>query len=134
MPYAELADQVGVSRGATRARVLRLLRGGVVVVAGMRNATAFGITPLCGFQARLSGSGQGVVAEIARMHGFDFLARTLGLCDVVGTINARCRGEAHVALERIRAMAGNRAVRTWWQLELIKQRYVAESLRGLLSA
>jgi Winged helix-turn-helix DNA-binding len=133
MPYAELADQVGVSRGATRARVLRLLRAGVVVVAGMRNATAFGVTPLCGFQARLGGSGQGVVA-CARMHGVDFLARTLGRCDVVGTINALCRGEAHVALERIRAMAGTRAVQTWWQLELIKQRYVAESLRGLLSA
>lgn len=69
---------------------------------------------------RLGGSG--VVAEIARMHRVDFLARTLGRCDVVGTIIARCRGEAHVALERIRAVAGTRAVQTWWQLELIKQR------------
>lgn len=49
MPYAELADQVEVSRGATRAPgALRLMRNGVVVVAGMRNATAFAITPLCG--------------------------------------------------------------------------------------
>jgi hypothetical protein len=119
MPYAELADQVGCRAeqpAPSTAAAAGRRRGG----RRDEERRGVGITPLCGFQARLGGSG--VVAEIARMHRVDFLARTLGRCDVVGTIIARCRGEAHVARERIRAVAGTQAVQTWWQLELIKQR------------
>lgn len=123
MPYADLADHIGLSRGATRARVLRLLERGTVVVTGMTNATAFGITQMCGFQVHLTGERTCAVDDMARLDGVDFLARTLGRCDVLGTIIARRRVEVHTTLDDIRSFRGVRSLEAWSHLELIKERY-----------
>ena len=123
MPYADLADRIGLSRGATRSRVLRLLEKGVVVVTGMTNATALGITQMCGFQVHLAGTGAAAVDAMAGLDSVDFLAKTLGRCDVLGTIIARTRIDVHAALDDIRATPGVRSVEAWSHLELVKERY-----------
>ncbi|MEJ7691299.1 MAG: Lrp/AsnC family transcriptional regulator [Nocardioidaceae bacterium] len=127
MPYADLADHVGLSRGATRARVLRMLKDGVVVVTGMTNATAFGITQMCGFQVNLDREGSAAVEKIASLRDVDFLARTLGRCDVIGTIIARNRVDMHQVLDEIRAYDGVRDMEAWSHLELVKERYSPQS-------
>ena len=127
MPYADLADHVGLSRGATRARVLRMLKDGVVVVTGMTNATAFGITQMCGFQVNLDREGSAAVERIASLRDVDFLARTLGRCDVIGTIIARNRVDMHQVLDEIRAYDGVRDMEAWSHLELVKERYSPQS-------
>lgn len=124
MPYAELADHVGLSRGATRARVLRLLDAGVVAVTGMVNHTAFGMTQMCGFQIHLaSGDGAAALAEIDKLDAVDFLARTLGRCDAVGTLITRTRADTIAALDGIRAIDGVGDVESWTHLELVKEHY-----------
>lgn len=127
MPYADLADHVGLSRGATRARVLRMLNDGVVVVTGMTNATAFGITQMCGFQINLDREGSAAVEKMASLRDVDFLARTLGRCDVIGTIIARNRVDMHQVLDEIRAFDGVRDMEAWSHLELVKERYSPRS-------
>lgn len=123
MPYADLADHVGLSRGATRARVLRLLDNGVVAVTGMVNPTAIGMTQMCGFELRFDGDGSAALTEVLKLESLDFLARTLGRCDAVGTLITRTRAETIAALDRIRNLAGVRHVESWTHLELIKERY-----------
>jgi len=123
MPYADLAEHVGLSRAATRARVLRLLDDGVVVVKGLINPTVAGITQMCGFQVHLNSNGEKTAATIAAMESVDFLARTLGRCDIIGTMIARSRSEVSATLNRIRSLDDVRAVEAWWHLELIKERY-----------
>lgn len=123
VPYAELADRVGLSRGATRSRVLRLLRDGVVVVSAITNATAVGMTEMCGFAITLDGEGDAVVARIAELESVGFMARTLGRCDVIGTLIARTRSDIGAELDAIRALDGVRSLEAWWHIELVKERY-----------
>ena len=130
MPYADLAAAVGLSRAATRARVLRLLEQGVVVVKGLVNPTAVGITDMCGFQVSLSRDTDAVVSKIAALGEVDFMARTLGRCDVIGTMIARGRADIAGALDQIRLLPGVRAVEAWWHLELVKERYSPQVLPG----
>ncbi|MGH3450803.1 MAG: Lrp/AsnC family transcriptional regulator [Haloechinothrix sp.] len=123
MPYAGLADRVALSRGATRTRVLRLLRDGVVVVSAMTNPTAFGMTQMCGFQVNLDGDGDDAVTQIEALDTVYFLARTLGRCDLIGTLIARTRADIGNALDAMRALVGVRSIEVWWHIELVKERY-----------
>jgi DNA-binding Lrp family transcriptional regulator len=126
MPYAELAGAVGLSRAATRARVLRLLDQGVVVVKGLVNPTAVGITDMCGFQVLLAHDADDptdVAGAISDLGAVDFLARTMGRCDLIGTLIADGRAEIGATLDHIRLLDGVRAVEAWWHLELVKEKY-----------
>lgn len=123
IPYADLAGAVGLSRAATRARVLRLFGQGVVVVKGLVSPTAVGITDMCGFQVVLARDTDEVVAEIAALPEVDFLARTVGRCDAIGTMIAGGRAEIATALDQVRLLPRVRAVQAWWHLELVKERY-----------
>jgi DNA-binding Lrp family transcriptional regulator len=130
MPYADLAEVVGLSRAATRARVLRLLEQGVVVIKGLVNPTAVGITEMCGFQVFVSRDTDEVVSKIAALGEVDFMARTIGRCDVLGTMIASGRAEIAAALDEIRMLPRVRGVEAWWHLELVKERYSPQALPG----
>lgn len=123
MPYADLADAVGLSRAAARNRMLRMLRDGVVTVTGLVSPTAVGNSEMCGFQVHLTTADGDAVEALAAMTAVDFLARTVGRCDVIGTIIAPSRGEVADVLDRIRQLDGVHGLETWWHLELVKERY-----------
>jgi DNA-binding Lrp family transcriptional regulator len=123
MSYADLADNISLSRAATRARVLRLIESGVVAVTGMVNPTAFGITQMCGFQIHLSRADAAALTAIKSMPQVDFLARTLGSADAQGTLITRTRRTAIEALDKIRCLEGVRDVESWTHLHLVKEDY-----------
>jgi DNA-binding Lrp family transcriptional regulator len=131
MPYADLAERVGLSRGATRARVIRLLDAGVVAVAGMVNPTAFGMTQMCGFQVHLADDGADALTTIRQLDAVDFLARTIGRCDAIGTLITRTRADTIECLDRIRALDGVRDIESWTHLELVKEHYDRRPVRML---
>lgn len=128
MPYADLADAVRLSRAATRARVLRLLDQGVVVVKALVNPTAMGITEMCGFQVHLTHDADSAVGVISGLTTVDFVARTIGRCDLIGTMIAAGRAEIGETLDRMRLLPGVRAVEAWWHVELIKEKYASPTL------
>jgi DNA-binding Lrp family transcriptional regulator len=130
MPYADLADAVGLSRAATRARVLRLLEQGVVVIKGLVNPTAVGITDMCGFSMSVSRDADEIIAKVASLDEVHFMARTIGRCDVIGTMIARGRAEIAAALDEIRILPRVRGVEAWWHVELVKERYSPQDLPG----
>ncbi|WP_435743126.1 Lrp/AsnC family transcriptional regulator [Nocardioides sp. SYSU DS0663] len=122
-PYADLAEGVGLSRAATRARMLRLLADNVVVVKGLVSPTAVGIDQMCGFQVQLERRGDDVAEIVAKLETVDFMARTIGRCDLVGTMISRSAAEISGALDGIRMLDGVRSVEAWWHLALVKERY-----------
>jgi DNA-binding Lrp family transcriptional regulator len=123
IPYADMAERVGLSRGATRARVLRLLKDSVVAVSGMINATTMGFTQMCGLQVHLEDNGKAATESIAALPEVDFLALTLGRSDLIGTIIAESRQDVHRTLDTIRTFPGVRTVEAWYHLDLIKEWY-----------
>jgi DNA-binding Lrp family transcriptional regulator len=120
--YAELAAGVGLSRGATRARVARLLDGGVAAVIGLTTSLAAGRQEMCGLALRL-GPEPGAMAEVARIPEVDFVAATVGRCDALGTVKAPDRARALAVLDEVAAIPGIRVVETWWHVDLVKERY-----------
>jgi DNA-binding Lrp family transcriptional regulator len=122
--YAELASALGLSPGATRARVSRIVDGGIVSVTGLVTPAAVGAHALCGFALHL-GDGSDAVAEVASLTGVDFLARTIGRCDAVGTILTDSAEGVRETVTALTSLAGVRRVETWWHLELVKERYGA---------
>jgi hypothetical protein len=85
---------------------------------------------MCGFQVFLSRDAEEAVAAIAGLAAVDFMARTIGRCDLIGTMIAGGRTEIAAALDQIRLLPGVRAVEAWWHLELVKERYSPQVTAG----
>lgn len=123
LPFAELADRVGLSPGATRSRALRLLDGGVVKVLALVRPEVLGLGYLCGFAVRLTGERTPVAAELSGWERVSFLSACLGRAELVGTVSAESLGAVRATLDAVRALDGVRAVESWVHLELVKERY-----------
>ncbi|MFB6673650.1 Lrp/AsnC family transcriptional regulator [Streptomyces sp. NPDC056390] len=123
LPFAELAERVGLSAGAARARTLRLLDGGVAKVLALVRPELLGLGILCGFAVRVEGERDEVAARLADREQVSFLSSCMGRADLVGTITVESLAAIRTAVEDMRAVKGVRAVESWVHLELIKERY-----------
>ncbi|MGX4690069.1 Lrp/AsnC family transcriptional regulator [Streptomyces sp. JNUCC 63] len=123
LPFAELAERVGLSAGATRARTLRLLDGGVVKVLALVRPEVLGLGYLCGFAVRLAGERDKVVPTLLGLERISFLSTCVGRAELIGTITAESLAAVRATLDDMRACAGVRGVESWVHLELIKERY-----------
>ncbi|MEV6106773.1 Lrp/AsnC family transcriptional regulator [Streptomyces sp. NPDC051940] len=123
LPFAELAERAGLSAGATRARTLRLLEGGVAKVVALVRPDVLGIGFLCGFAVRLQGPTDDVAARLASWERVSYLSTCIGRAELVGTISAGSLGSVLATLEEMRACAEVREVESWLHLELVKERY-----------
>ncbi|MGW5000819.1 Lrp/AsnC family transcriptional regulator [Streptomyces hydrogenans] len=123
LPFADLAAITGLSAGATRARTLRLLDGGVVKVLALVRPEILGLGFLCGFAVRVDGAREPVADELVGWERVSFLSACVGRAELVGTISADSTGSIRATLDAMRALAGVRGVESWIHLELIKERY-----------
>ncbi|WP_338702628.1 Lrp/AsnC family transcriptional regulator [Streptomyces sp. Q6] len=123
LAFAELAARVGLSPGATRARTLRLLDGGVAKVVALVRPDVLGMGYLCGFSLRVTGTAAAAAERIAAMDRVTFLSTCLGHAELVGTITAESFGTVRTTLEEMRATPGVREVESWLHLEIVKERY-----------
>jgi DNA-binding Lrp family transcriptional regulator len=122
LSFAELAGHVGLSAGAVRTRVMRLLRGRAIHVTALLDPGAVGRDRHGGFAARLTGSAD-AAAEIAAWDDVQFLTRCLGRADLIGTVAAGSIAGLHAVYERLRALPGVRLSETWVHLAQVKERY-----------
>lgn len=114
--FAELAGQVGLSAGAVRSRVLRLLDGDVVRVTALIDPMAAGHRRLGGFALRVDGDAgciDEIAAQIASWEHSRSLARGLGRADLMGTLTARSTADLLTCQERLRALPGVSVLDTW---------------------
>jgi DNA-binding Lrp family transcriptional regulator len=123
--YAELAEHVGLSAAATRARVRNLLDSGVIRIVTLVNPTKLGRSFMTGFALDLDATAPDVVAGIREIASVDFLARTLGSADAVGTVVTTSVEDTIAVLDQIGTLPGVLGVRSWTHLQLVQERYGA---------
>ncbi|QBI53191.1 AsnC family transcriptional regulator [Streptomonospora litoralis] len=123
--FAEMAGRVGLSAGAVRSRVKRLLESGAVRVTALLDPAAAGMAVHGGFAARLENDADAAAESVAQTDDVRFLARCLGPADAIGTIAAASPTTLHEAFDRLRGLPGVRLTRTWLHLAHVKDYYDA---------
>lgn len=123
LPFADLAERIGLSAGATRARTLRLLDSGVARVVALVRPELLGLGHLCGFAVRLDGPPEPVARRFASWERVSFLSACLGRAELVGTLTGESLAAILSTLEEMRACEEVRSVESWVHVELVKERY-----------
>ena len=113
--FAELAAAVGLSAGAVRARVLRLLGSGALRITAVLEPFSAGHSREGGFALRADGAARAVAAAAAWPE-IRFLCRSLGPHDLVGIAAAPTVDGLHEVFERLRGLPGVRLDETWIRL------------------
>lgn len=125
-PYTRLAGIIGLSQAATRARVVRLMRSGVIQVTGLADPLALGATELGGFGLVASGSVRQIAEVVAKREGVRYVATGFGRYDIVGQIEAASRAELVGVLDSLRAVPGVSVRESWHHLDVVKNSHAAE--------
>ncbi|RAY11164.1 Lrp/AsnC family transcriptional regulator [Actinomadura craniellae] len=125
-PYTRLAQIIGLSQAATRARVVRLMRTGVIQVTGLADPLALGAAELGGFGIVVSGGLRQVADSVARQDGVRYVATGFGRYDIVGQAEAATRAELVTVLDAIRTVPGATIRESWHHLDVVKESYAAE--------
>ena len=119
--FAELATASGLSSGAARTRVLRLLRSGLVHVGALVRLDPLSDRRTVGFALHLRAAADGVAAEVVDLPEVDSLVIGVGWCSAIGTISVTSEDQVFGTLERIRAIPGVRTVESWSHLRAVKE-------------
>jgi len=122
-PFAQLADEAGLSQGAARSRVLRMLEAGVVHVSAQVRSDTVGHGHLYGFGLVLDGEADAVARRLVEFDHVRFLATGIGWCDIVGSLHGESFEEIIDTLEYIRATPGVHTVEVWSEVHVFKETY-----------
>lgn len=121
--FVELAAVSGLSSGAARARVLRLLELGVVHTGALVRISPLSRTHTVGFALALDGEAEPVARRIVELDAVDCLSTGLGWCNAIGTIRAGSPDDVFATLETLRALPGVRTVESWTHLRAVKEEH-----------
>lgn len=130
--FAELAKISGLSSGATRARVLRLLDNGILHVGALVRLDPLSPAHTFGFALFLRGQAEPVAKQVAGLDEVDSLVVGLGWCNAIGTIRVSSYDQVTSALERMRAIPAVRTVESWAHLRAVKEENDLPGNRDLL--
>ena len=121
--FAALAERIGLSQPATRARVLRLLESGAVHVTGLVDSRAVGVREAVGVGLSVRGGAPQAAAAVARLPGVNYVAAGYGRFDVVCGVDASDRPALLATLDALRASEGVVGTESWYHLEIVKESY-----------
>jgi DNA-binding Lrp family transcriptional regulator len=125
-PYTRLAAIIGLSQAATRARVVRMMRSGVIHVTGQADPLALGATEVGGFGLVVSGPVRPVAEAVARQDGVRYVATGFGRYDIIGEAEATSPSDLVAVLDAIRTVPGATMRESWHHLDVVKESYAAE--------
>ena len=125
--YAELAGRVGLSQAATRARVHRLLRAGIVRIAAIPDPSVLGIGSNGMVEIEAGEAAKEVGGRVSAIPETSFVAVAAGRIDVMAEV--RCRTDDHLleCFDRIRKLRGVRRLETYKYLQSSRTRTVQPS-------
>lgn len=123
MTFQKIGLRVGLSIGAVRSRLSRLLGTGMVRIACEVNRSDAARPIKMGAGIRLGGSDAQSVEALQEMLAVEFGATALGHFDMVLTVSAPSIRTLHAAAEKIRALPGINGVMTWVHLDLVRESY-----------
>lgn len=125
MPYAQIAQRLGVSPGMVRQRVQRLIQSGVCQIVAVTNPLLMGYAVMALIGVRADGRR---LREIARaIAAFDeviYLVVSAGSYDLL--VEVICRDNAHLLQflsERLYAVEGVHETETFIYLDIVKELY-----------
>ncbi|MEW1912619.1 Lrp/AsnC family transcriptional regulator [Kitasatospora sp. NPDC085895] len=121
--FAALAERVGLSQPATRARVLRLLESGAVHVTGLVASQALGVREAVGVGLGVRGAAREAAALAVGLPGVNYVAAGHGRFDVVCGVDAADRAALLGTLDALRALPGVVRAESWYHLDIVKETY-----------
>src|SRR5262245_35162189 len=106
--FQALADRVGLSRTAVRARVQNLLETEVVRVVGIVHAAVVGAEAVGHVSITVAGPAREVATAVAEQPAVSFTALTAGPYDLVAQVRTRDDTALAAEIDQIRSVPGVR--------------------------
>ena len=124
-PFTQIANDLGVSEAAVRARTNRLIERGILQVVGVTDPLKLGFHQMAMIGIRCESDKLIEVSEsLAEMPEVDYVVITAGTYDLL--IETVCEDNEALLVflaERLRAIDGVRETETFVYLRLVKQTY-----------
>ncbi len=124
-PFTQIANDLGVSEAAVRARTNRLIERGILQVVGVTDPLKLGFQQMAMIGIRCESDKLIEVSEsLAEMPEVDYVVITAGTYDLL--IETVCEDNEALLVflaERLRAVEGVRETETFVYLRLVKQTY-----------
>jgi len=126
MPFARIADRLGVSPGMVRQRVHRLIQDGVLQIVAVTNPLLMGYHTMALIGVKADGNRLREIArQIASFGEVIYLVLCTGTYDLL--VEVVCHDSAHLLrflTERLYAVEGVRDTETFIYLDIVKEVYI----------
>lgn len=125
VPFAQVAEQLGVSPGMIRQRYGRLVQQGYLKVIAITNPVQHGLRTMAMIGIRTDGNRMLEVADqVARLEEVIYLVVASGRFDLLAEVVCRDHDELlHFITERLYGIEGVRETETFMHLRIIKEIY-----------
>jgi Lrp/AsnC family transcriptional regulator for asnA, asnC and gidA len=122
--YSAIAEEVGISEGAVRQRVQRLMSSGVMQIVAVTDPTELGFGREAMIGICCSGDSLQVAERLTQIDAVNYVVLTAGRFDIV--VEVVCENDAHlleILNTRIRSLSGVYLAETLVYLKTLKQQY-----------
>ncbi len=123
-PYVSIAAQVGLSEGAVRQRVQRLIETGVMQIVAVTDPLVVGFTRQAMIGIKTQGDAGPIADALCQIPQLDYVVTTAGSYDLL--VEVICEGDAElldILMTRIRTIPGVTHTEVFVYLKLHKQHY-----------
>ena len=123
-PYSAIAEEVGISEGAVRQRVQRLVGAGVMQIVAVTDPTELGFGREAMIGISCSGDSLHVAEKLTQIEEIDYVVLTAGRFDIV--VEVICEDDTQlldILNTRIRSLPGVYLAETLVYLKTLKQQY-----------
>ena len=121
--YTKLAAAIGMSEGAARQRVQRLIDGGVIQIVAVTNPLLLGYRRMAMIGVRAEGPTTNIAKTLESFPDIEYLVVTAGSFDLMCEVVVPDDSALLDITNRIRAVPGVSTTETFIYLSLIKQTY-----------
>jgi len=124
MPYVSIAAEVGLSEGAVRQRVQRMIDAGVIQIVAVTDPLMVGFARQALIGIKTQGDVAPVAEAICQIPQVDYVVTTAGGHDLLVEVVCEDDDELlEVLMTKIRALPGVTSTETYVYLKLNKQHY-----------
>ncbi len=123
-PFVSIAAEVGLSEGAVRQRVQRLLDAGMMQIVAVTDPIMVGFSRQAMIGIKVHGDASPVATALCQIPQVDYVVTTAGSFDLLAEVV--CEGDAElldVLMTQIRVIPGVSHTETFVYLKLNKQHY-----------
>jgi Lrp/AsnC family transcriptional regulator for asnA, asnC and gidA len=121
--YGRIGAAVGLSEGAVRQRVARLVRSDAIRIVAVTDPEALGFRVRATVGLRVAGDPQPVIDRLAGVGEVDYVVSTAGRFDLLVEVQCADHDRLYALLNELKATPGVRDAETFMYLKLHKQTY-----------